>query len=138
MWLFAAGSIGFSLLNYYCSGVSIDMYSNRYGYSVLFILSAVFGISFIIAVSQRINGRLGGILEHIGKNSLYYYGVNVLTLKIVGIFTFGLLNDIGSEGVVLGKCFVKVCLAIGVSRIFLPGFNMARNFLLDIIKMEKK
>ncbi len=80
----------------------------------------------------------GGILEHIGKNSLYYYGVNVLTLKIVGIFTFGLLNDIGSEGVVLGKCFVKVCLAIGVSRIFLPGFNMARNFLLDIIKMEKK
>lgn len=138
MWLFAAGSIGFSLLNYYCSGVSIDMYSNRYGYSVLFILSAVFGISFIIAVSQRINGRWGGILEHIGKNSLYYYGVNVLTLKIVGIFTFGLLNDIGSEGVVLGKCFVKVCLAIGVSRIFLPGFNMARNFLLDIIKMEKK
>ena len=43
-----------------------------------------------------------------------------------------------SEGVVLGKCFVKVCLAIRVSRIFLPGFNMARNFLLDIIKMEKK
>ena len=137
MLLFAVGSIGFSLLNYYKSGVSIDMYSNRYGYSVLFILSAVFGIFFIIAVSQRINGRLGGLLENIGKNSLYYYGVNVLTLKIVGIFTFGLLNDIGSEGVVLGKCLVKVCLAIGVSRMFLPVFNRAKDFLLDVVEMKK-
>lgn len=65
--------------------------------------------------------------------------MNVLTLKIVGILTFGLLNDTGSEGAVLGKCLVKVCLAIGISRMFLPGFNMARNFLLDIIeKMEKR
>lgn len=139
MLLFAVGSIGFSLLNYYKSGVSIDMYSNRYGYGIFFVLSAVSGISFIIAVAQRINGRWGGILEHIGKNSLYYYGMNVLTLKIVGILTFGLLNDTGSEGAVLGKCLVKVCLAIGISRMFLPGFNMARNFLLDIIeKMEKR
>ena len=138
MWLLATGSIGFSLLNYYCSGVSIDMYSNRYGYSVLFILSAVFGISFIIAVAQRINGRWGGILEHIGKNSLYYYGMNVLTLKIVGILTFGLLNDTGSEGAVLGKCLVKVCLAIGVSRIFLPAFNRTRDFLLNIVEMGKR
>lgn len=139
MLLFAVGSIGFSLLNYYRSGVSIDMYSNRYGYSIFFVLSAVFGISFVIAVAQRINGRWGGILEHIGKNSLYYYGVNVLTLKIVGILTFGLLNDGGSECVVLMKCLVKVVLAIGISSMFLPGFNMARNFLMDIIKkMEKR
>lgn len=59
MLLFAVGSIGFSLLNYYRSGVSIDMYSNRYGYSIFFVLSAVFGISFVIAVAQRINGRGG-------------------------------------------------------------------------------
>ena len=72
-------------------------------------------------------------MEHIGKNSLYYYGVNVLTLKIVGILTFGLLNDGGSECVVLMKCLVKVVLAIGISSMFLPGFNMARNFLLAII-----
>ena len=102
------------------------------------IIGSVWNL-FRYCCSTTYKRTLGGDFGTYRENSLYYYGVNVLTLKIVGILTFGLLNDGGSECVVLMKCLVKVVLAIGISSMFLPGFNMARNFLLDIIKkMEKR
>lgn len=135
MWISACGSILFCMLNFYYSGVSIDMYRNRYGYSLLFVLSAQLGILFVIAVSQRINDKWN-IIAHIGKNSLYYYGVNVLTLRIVDVLTFRMLHSIESEnGVfIFVKCIIKVIFAIGLSRAFLPCFIVVKNYLLGILE----
>lgn len=137
MWGAAGGSILFCMLNFYYSGISIDMYSNRYGYGLLFILAALLGSIFVIAVSQRINDKRG-IIAHIGKNSLYYYGVNVLVLKIVDVLTYGLFHVAESEnGVsVFVKCIIKATFAMGLSRIFLPCFNMMKNYLLGIWKVK--
>lgn len=127
----ATGSLFTSIVNVYLAQEQVDMYSNQYGSFLLFLLSSLLGIFFIIGMSQQLCDK-HGIISHIGKNSLYYYGVNVLALKIVDTLTLGVLNGVESENgiIILIKCIIKVILAIGLSRICLSIINDAKNKLL--------
>lgn len=78
----AAMVVGAAILNYRISGAAVDMYSNRYGNPVLFLLAAAAEIILIVGISKRL-GKKAGIISHIGRNSLFYYGMNVLVINLI-------------------------------------------------------
>lgn len=73
---------GVALLNYRISGAAVDMYSNRYGNPILFLLASAAGIILIVGISKRL-GKNAGIISHVGRNSLFYYGMNVLVINLI-------------------------------------------------------
>ena len=75
-------SVIFCYINYLVTGMSVDMYSGRYGNYFFFYVSAMAGILVIIEVS-KVFGTSVKLLASIGKNSLYYYGAHLLVLEWV-------------------------------------------------------
>lgn len=115
---------GVALLNYRISGAAVDMYSNRYGNPILFLLASAAGIILIVGISKRL-GKNAGIISHVGRNSLFYYGMNVLVINLIEFaastafkITWGT-----SSPVVFAQCTIVVVLTLLLSRLFLPLYS---------------
>lgn len=102
----------FGNLNYKTMWYRCDMYYNWYGNGLFYILSAVSGIIFIISVSKLINKA--AVLQAIGKNSLYYYGVHKIILDIIAylISKYYLYNDTLLSGLCIGTVSLGITIII--------------------------
>lgn len=100
--------------------MSIDMWGNRYGNPVFFLLEALGGIVFIIAVSKLIHMRW---ISRIGKNSLIYYGVHIVLVEAIELITIKIVADSmwRYTGFVTG--FIELAMVLFLIRLLLPAYK---------------
>lgn len=115
---------GVALINYRISGAAVDMYSNQYGNPVLFLLAAGAGIILIVGISKRL-GKKASIISHMGRNSLFYYGMNVLVINLIEFAANAVFKMTWgtSSFVVFAQCTIVVVLTLLLSRLFLPLYS---------------
>lgn len=113
-------NIIFTYLNYKHMSMSIDMWGNRYGNPVFFLLEALGGIVFIIAVSKLIHMRW---ISRIGKNSLIYYGVHIVLVEAIELITIKIVADSmwRYTGFVTG--FIELAMVLFLIRLLLPAYK---------------
>lgn len=73
--------IAFTYLNYKLSGCRIEMYSNDYGYFLLFLLEGSFGIFATLGMAKFIKDI--SFINNMGKESLYLYGAQTIMLALL-------------------------------------------------------
>ena len=65
-------------------GYSVDMYVMRYGNPVLYLITAITGIGFILAICRNLINNLDlNALKYIGQNTLHIYGIHGLVIAII-------------------------------------------------------
>ncbi len=100
----------FAYLNYLVLGRTVGMWSNNYGNLLYFLGGAVSGIISTVCLSKCVKNK---VIEYIGKNSIFYYGMHIVLLEIGAYVTQyipGISYDIIAFTV--STAFVIVVLAV--------------------------
>ena len=71
--------------HFYCL---VDWYNNQFGNPLLFIISAIAGIIFVVRLSEQLSVKY---LSWLGANTLCFYGFHRLVID----YSFGLYNKLG-------------------------------------------
>ncbi len=100
------------LVTFYCNthdnGYHIDLSSMHLGYWCLYVFTSFFGTLLTLSISSHISSSL---IQWIGKNSIYYYGLHFCTIWIVDSFTNGIVCAILT-------LFITTPLVLGYKKMF--------------------
>jgi hypothetical protein len=105
--------------------LAIVCFHNSYGSAALYatvtykIFAAAFGSLFVVFVSIAISKLF--VLEHIGRNSLTFYAINAMTMNLIKLLFFVLLNVnvLGSSTLFQALVgLITTAAALGLSQLF--------------------
>ena len=74
----------FAYLNYLVLGRTVGMWSNNYGNLLYFLGGAVSGIASTVCLSKCVKSK---VIQDIGKNSIFHYGMHIILLEISAYVT---------------------------------------------------
>lgn len=86
----------FTFLNYRVLGRTVGMWSNNYGNFFFFLIAALSGIVFVIAVTNLVSVS---IVRKIGSGSIYYYGTHIILVDLLTMF-MRRIPGVGSNDIV--------------------------------------
>lgn len=88
------------------------------------MLAAVAGIILIVGISKQFETK-AGIISHIGRNSLFYYGMNMLVINLVEFVASAAFKIAWgtSSLAIFAQCTIVVVLTLLLSKFFLPLYS---------------
>lgn len=121
-------NIAFTYLNNRILSVGIDMSCNRYGNLIYFVVAALSGIAFIIAVSSCIHIE---IIRKVGSKSIYYYGMHLI---FVDCLTKLALHFYPGVGVGVAEFVISITFTLIIIAILSLGYGSYEKLYSTLIR----
>lgn len=102
----------------------IDMWGGTYGNFLYFLLQSGGGIIFAVAFSKMFSNK---IIQNIGRNSIYYYGIHVVVINILNKI-LAHISILNKRSIVLFG--IELSLTILIIYICNPIYDKIKGFIL--------